>query len=196
LILLPEFATDKDIDSLRSEAQGAELDEMLVIAEQLWIRVIAATQGQDLRALQAYARVWGKKNNQLSTLQFSHIINNQQTAVIGNFYKDESSSILAPKPIVQPAQVTDTLPDDLVALWQKILSNIEEIPARAILSTCCHLVELSGQEIKIGISQKSSFAIVKARSAQLGKACAKTLKSGVKMTFIVTEGKSQREEYL
>ena len=78
---------------------------------------------------------------------------------------------------------------DLVALWQEILSNIEEIPARAILSTNCHIAELNGKEIKIGIFQKSSLAIVKARSAQLGKACAKTLKGGVKMTFIVTEGK-------
>jgi DNA polymerase-3 subunit gamma/tau len=78
---------------------------------------------------------------------------------------------------------------DLIALWQEILSNIEEFPARAILSTNCHIAELNGKEIKIGIFQKSSLAIVKARSAQLGKACAKTLKGGVKMTFIVTEGK-------
>lgn len=63
LILLPEFATDQDVALLRSEAQEAELEETLEIAEQLWIRVIAATQGQDLRALQAYARVLGKKNN-------------------------------------------------------------------------------------------------------------------------------------
>ncbi len=62
LILLPEFATDQDVALLRSEAQEAELEETLEIAEQLWIRVIAATQGQDLRALQAYARVLGKKN--------------------------------------------------------------------------------------------------------------------------------------
>ena len=63
LILLPEFATDQDVASLRSEAQEAELEEMLEIAEQLWIRVIAATQGQDLKALQAYARVLKKKDN-------------------------------------------------------------------------------------------------------------------------------------
>jgi formylglycine-generating enzyme required for sulfatase activity/uncharacterized caspase-like protein len=61
LILLPEFATDQDVALLRSEAQEAELEETLEIAEQLWIRVIAATQGQDLRAIQAYARVLGKK---------------------------------------------------------------------------------------------------------------------------------------
>ena len=204
LILLPEFATDKDIDLLRSEAQGAELDEMLEIAEQLWIRMIAATQGQDLKALQAYARVWGKKKNQRSPLPIINTTHHQVTGTMnagnitgGSFHQDQSISNLTSRLIVQPAQVPDTSPDrDLVALWQEILSNIREIPARAILSTNCHIVELDGQEIKIGISQKSSLAIVKARSTQLGKACAKALKRCVKMTLIVTEGKSQREEYL
>ena len=103
----------------------------------------------------------------------------------------QTQTQLSPK-IVPIETPPETPPDglrDMVALWQQILSNIEEIPARAILSTNCHIVELNGQEIKIGVSQKSSLAIVKARSAQLGKACAKTLKGGVKMTFIVTEGK-------
>jgi hypothetical protein len=110
-------------------------------------------------------------------------------------YHARGEKIFHSKSIAQPSKVLDTPPDrDLVALWQKILSNVEEIPARAILSTNCHIAELNGQEIKIGIFKKSSLAIVKARSAQLGKACAKTLKVGVKMTFIVTEGK--REEHL
>jgi formylglycine-generating enzyme required for sulfatase activity len=61
LILLPQFATDRDIAMLREEAKDAELDENLDFAEQLWIRVIAATQGRDLRAIQAYARVQKKK---------------------------------------------------------------------------------------------------------------------------------------
>ncbi|MCY7407426.1 MAG: DNA polymerase III subunit gamma/tau, partial [Alkalinema sp. CAN_BIN05] len=78
---------------------------------------------------------------------------------------------------------------DLVTLWQKILSNIEEIPTRAVLSANCHIAELNGQEITIGIFQKTSLKIVKERSAQLGKACAKTLKGGVKMTFIISERK-------
>ncbi len=78
---------------------------------------------------------------------------------------------------------------DLTALWQEILSNIEEIPARAILNANCHIAEINGKEIKIGVFQKSSLAIVKARSPQLGKACAKTLKGSVKVSLIVTEGK-------
>lgn len=197
LILLPEFATDQDVALLRSEAQDAELEETLEIAEQLWIRVIAATRGQDLRALQAYARVWGKKNNQRSPLPIINTTYYQETGtmnagnITGGFHQDRSISNLTSRVIVQPAQVPDMPRDrDLVALWQKILSNVEEIPARAILSSNCYIVEMNGKEIKIGIIQKSSLVIVKARSAQLGKACAKTLKGGVKMTFIVAERES------
>ncbi len=99
-----------------------------------------------------------------------------------------------PAPSSPPAPPVPTIPDspperDLRALWQEILSNIEEIPARAILNANCHIAELNGKEIKIGVFQKSSLAIVKARSAQLGKACAKTLKGSVKVSLIVTEGK-------
>ena len=61
LILLPQFATEKDIAMLRSEAQEAEVDENFDLAEQLLIRVIAATGGRDLKAIQAYSRVQKKK---------------------------------------------------------------------------------------------------------------------------------------
>ena len=61
LILLPQFATEKDIAMLRSEAQEAELEEDFDLAEQLLIRVIAATGGRDLKAIQAYSRVQRKK---------------------------------------------------------------------------------------------------------------------------------------
>ena len=61
LILLPQFATDRDIAMLRSEAQEAELEEDFDLGEQLLIRVIAATGGRDLKAIQAYSRVQRKK---------------------------------------------------------------------------------------------------------------------------------------
>ncbi len=65
-LLLPKVATEQDIAELKTEAQEAELEENLEMAEQLWIRYIAATQGEDIRALQAYARVLGKRQNRRS----------------------------------------------------------------------------------------------------------------------------------
>jgi hypothetical protein len=56
------------------------------------------------------------------------------------------------------ATISDPPPNrDLVALWKEILSNIEEAPTRLILSTNCHIAELNGNEIKIGISRKSGL---------------------------------------
>ena len=60
LVLLPEFATDRDWDTLRSKAMAAELGDNLEFAKQIWIRVIAGTQGQDHEALDAYVRVSNK----------------------------------------------------------------------------------------------------------------------------------------
>ncbi len=102
-----------------------------------------------------------------------------------------------PPKIVPIATRSQTPPDgdrDLGTLWQEILSNVEAASARAVFSTNCYVVELKGQEIKIGILQRSSEAIVKDRSPQLGKACSKTLKVTVKMTFVVTEGKAPEGE--
>jgi formylglycine-generating enzyme required for sulfatase activity/uncharacterized caspase-like protein len=66
-LLLPKVATEQDIANLKVEAQDAELEERLELAEQLWIRYIAATQGEDIKALQAYARVLDKRKNHRST---------------------------------------------------------------------------------------------------------------------------------
>ena len=65
LILLPHFATDRDISMLRLEALEAEQEENFDLAEQLLIRVIAATGGRDLKAIQAYSRVQQKKGRSI-----------------------------------------------------------------------------------------------------------------------------------
>ncbi len=105
--------------------------------------------------------------------------------------QSQTQSELAPK-LVPIATRSETPPDglrDMVTLWQEILSNIEQDSTRAALSTYCHVVELNGEEIKIGVSQKSILGIVKAKLSHLGEACAKTLKRTVRMKLIVTEGK-------
>jgi DNA polymerase-3 subunit gamma/tau len=107
-------------------------------------------------------------------------------------YQTQTQSELPPK--ITPIEISPETPpgQDLVILWQRILSNIEENSTRAVLSTNGYVAELNGDEIKIGILQKTSASLVKTRKDSLGNACAKTLKRGVKITFIITEGKGPK----
>ena len=106
------------------------------------------------------------------------------------------SSALSPSapPIAPPiAPPPDSAPDsanlDLTAIWQAIIANIDEAPSRAILNTNCQLIAINGSDIKIGVTQKNMLEMVKKRSAQLGKACTKTLKRSVKLSIAVMPGK-------
>ena len=58
LILLPQFATDRDIAMLKLEAQDAELDERFDVAEQLWFQY--GVLSGNLEAYKAYSRVQRK----------------------------------------------------------------------------------------------------------------------------------------
>ena len=59
-VLLEQSATLRDVESLKSEAYKAELEEHLIVAEQLWIRVLAVSRG-DLDAIGAIQRIAVKK---------------------------------------------------------------------------------------------------------------------------------------
>lgn len=61
LILVPKYATLSDVATLKNDASHAELEEDLELAEQLWIRVIAASYGQDIQALKALQRIERKR---------------------------------------------------------------------------------------------------------------------------------------
>lgn len=105
-------------------------------------------------------------------------------------YQTQTQSELSPK--IVPIETRPEIPrdQDLVTLWQEILSNIKEDSTRAVFSINCHIAELNGKEIKIGIFQKTSLKIVEERSPQLKVACVETLKDSVKkITFVITEGK-------
>ncbi|NES21877.1 MAG: SUMF1/EgtB/PvdO family nonheme iron enzyme [Symploca sp. SIO3E6] len=56
LILLPRQATEQDIATLREDAQCAELEGDLQLAEQLWIRVLALSPA-DTKALESLRRI-------------------------------------------------------------------------------------------------------------------------------------------
>ncbi|WP_442948848.1 SUMF1/EgtB/PvdO family nonheme iron enzyme [Nostoc sp.] len=57
LILVPRYATLADIATLKNDAYQAEVDRNLDLAEQLWIRVLAAASGQDMDAIRAIQRI-------------------------------------------------------------------------------------------------------------------------------------------
>ena len=65
LILLPKQATLRDIDALKMDAQEAELEKDLQLAEQIWTRVLAVSPA-DNQALKALRRIWQEPQGQPS----------------------------------------------------------------------------------------------------------------------------------
>ncbi len=57
LILLPRYATLADIATLKIDAYQAEVTKNLELAEQLWIRVLAAASGTDMDAIKGIQRI-------------------------------------------------------------------------------------------------------------------------------------------
>ncbi|MEH2352310.1 SUMF1/EgtB/PvdO family nonheme iron enzyme [Nostoc sp.] len=57
LILVPRYATLADIATLKIDAYQAEVNRNLDLAEQLWIRVLAAALGRDMDAIKAIQRI-------------------------------------------------------------------------------------------------------------------------------------------
>ncbi|QLE58405.1 SUMF1/EgtB/PvdO family nonheme iron enzyme [Nostoc sp. TCL26-01] len=57
LILVPKYATLADIATLKNDAYQAEVKKNLDLAEQLWIRVLAAASGSDMDAIDAIKRI-------------------------------------------------------------------------------------------------------------------------------------------
>lgn len=57
LILIPQYATLADIDTLKIDAYRVQTDNDLKLAEQLWIRVLAAASGQDMEAIKALQKI-------------------------------------------------------------------------------------------------------------------------------------------
>ncbi|MEM6520663.1 MAG: formylglycine-generating enzyme family protein [Cyanobacteria bacterium P01_D01_bin.71] len=66
LILLPQQATLKDVLKLKTEAQAAELEGELDLAERLWIRVLAASPA-DRQAIDAFKRIALKQARQVTS---------------------------------------------------------------------------------------------------------------------------------
>ncbi|MEH2144473.1 SUMF1/EgtB/PvdO family nonheme iron enzyme [Nostoc sp.] len=63
LILVPRYATLNDIATLKNDAYQAEVNRNLDLAEQLWIRVLAAASGQDMEAVRSLQRIERSRNS-------------------------------------------------------------------------------------------------------------------------------------
>ncbi|MBE9008136.1 SUMF1/EgtB/PvdO family nonheme iron enzyme [Fortiea sp. LEGE XX443] len=63
LILVPRYATDADIATLKNDAYQAEVNRNIELAEQLWIRVNAAASGTDMEAVKALQRIERLRNS-------------------------------------------------------------------------------------------------------------------------------------
>jgi uncharacterized caspase-like protein len=64
LILIPQHASLADIATLKNDAYHAQTDENWDLAEQLWIRVLAAASGQDADAIGALQRIAVKRHTE------------------------------------------------------------------------------------------------------------------------------------
>ena len=72
LILVPQYATSADIAILKNDAYRAQTQRNLDLAQQLWIRVLAAASGPDMeavKALQTIARLRGDSFLNVSSSQ-------------------------------------------------------------------------------------------------------------------------------
>ncbi|MEH2243041.1 SUMF1/EgtB/PvdO family nonheme iron enzyme [Nostoc sp.] len=63
LILVPLYATLADIATLKNDAYQAEVNGNLNLAEQLWIRVLAAASGPDMDAVRGLQRIERLRNS-------------------------------------------------------------------------------------------------------------------------------------
>ncbi|KAM3097397.1 caspase domain-containing protein [Phormidesmis sp. 146-12] len=87
LILIPKHADFSDIATLKNDAYQAEVSQNVALAEQLWIRVLAAASGQDMDAVRALQRI---ERSRLGNTDQSYVVDQTQTGSV----KGENSGTL------------------------------------------------------------------------------------------------------
>ncbi|MEH2105451.1 SUMF1/EgtB/PvdO family nonheme iron enzyme [Nostoc sp.] len=100
LILVPRYATLADIATLKNDAYQAEVNRNLDLAEQLWIRVLAAASGQDMDAVKSLQRIELLRNSsaipdlpQQTILQVSKSVTNTPISKLSQTPPRETSPI-------------------------------------------------------------------------------------------------------
>jgi uncharacterized caspase-like protein len=107
-ILLPHLSTfDQDIKNLKHDAyRSAQVDNNLELAEQLWRRIIAVTDGGDEEALQAFSQIRQQRERRSSSSAQSRPVNE-----VGSERSINSVPSLTPTPRQEnthPASKSDT----------------------------------------------------------------------------------------
>ncbi|MHC5735972.1 SUMF1/EgtB/PvdO family nonheme iron enzyme [Nostoc sp.] len=110
LILVPRYATLADIATLKNDAYQAEVNRNLDLAEQLWIRVLAAASGQDMEAVRSLQRIERLRNSSaIPDLPQPTIP--QASKSVTNTPISKPLQIPSPKPI-SPSPITNTQTSD------------------------------------------------------------------------------------
>ncbi|MDM9585944.1 caspase domain-containing protein [Nostoc sp. GT001] len=106
LILVPRYATLVDIATLKNDAYQAEVNRSLDLAEQLWIRVLAAASGQDMDAVRGLQRIERLRNSSaIPDLPQQTIL--QASKSVTNTPISKPSQIPTPK-LTSPSSITNT----------------------------------------------------------------------------------------
>jgi WD40 repeat protein/uncharacterized caspase-like protein len=96
LILLPHHATSSDVATLKNEAyRVAQISGNLELSEQLWIRVLAVSSGQDMEAIKALQHIAQLRMGQAPPLQTTSAPESHSSSV---------SVLTAVRPIAQQAE--------------------------------------------------------------------------------------------
>ncbi|NJN91133.1 MAG: hypothetical protein HC878_12690, partial [Leptolyngbyaceae cyanobacterium SL_5_14] len=100
---MPQHANLSDIATLKNDAYHAQTDENWDLAEQLWIRVLAAASGQDADAVRALQRIAVKRHTEVSPPQAERFQSTEASANSTAELKEDTSEKSTPPQILRTA---------------------------------------------------------------------------------------------
>lgn len=106
LILMPQHASLADIAILKNDAYCAERKQDWDLAQQLWIRVLAAASGQDMEAIEALQNLSIQLHTRIKSFQPKQ----HQVTELFKSFKAPAQTIIEPKSILKKStpQVSST----------------------------------------------------------------------------------------
>jgi formylglycine-generating enzyme required for sulfatase activity len=120
LILLPNRATLQDVATLKLAAFEAQTEGNLVLAEQLWTRILAVSPA-DAQALKALRQIWTKSPDTQSIKPVSNLTEDTSSKSSPQVFKSPQAFPSPPVPIPQSPQILiETLPGNIKLEMVKI----------------------------------------------------------------------------